>query len=426
MDYFEYKGGELHCEGVPVATIAAEHGTPLYVYSSRTILEHYARLAEAFAAADPLICFSVKSCANLAVLRLLAGAGSGFDVVSGGELYRAMKAGGDPAKIVFAGVAKGDDEIVEALRAGIAFFNVESAAELENISRLAAAEGVKARVALRVNPDVDPQTHKYITTGKAENKFGIDLEAAGRIARDAGGLGAVSLEGVHMHIGSQITLVEPYVEALEKVVAFVKKHRSEAAPLTHVNIGGGFGIFYKEHEAKPPAEFADRMLPILEAAGVRLIMEPGRFIVGNAGVMLTTVRYVKETGAKRFLLVDAGMNDLVRPTLYDAFHETWPVAADVPPPSRSEPDAEYAGLEEADVVGPVCESGDFLAKARPLPGLERGDVLAVFSAGAYGFTMSSNYNARPRAAEVLVEGDSFRLVRRRETYEDLVAPEDGN
>jgi len=411
---------------VSVSAIAAEYGTPVYVYSARTILEHYRRLAEAFAPADPLICFSVKSCGNLAVLKLLAGAGSGFDVVSGGELFRALKAGADPAKIVFAGVAKGDAEIAEALRAGIAFFNVESRAELENISRLAAETGVIARVALRVNPDVDPKTHKYITTGKAENKFGIDLETASSIARTVGDLGSVSLEGVHMHIGSQITLVEPYVEALRKVVDFVAAHRSDAAPLTHVNIGGGFGIFYKEHEARTPAEFAEELVPILASAGARLIMEPGRFIVGNAGIMLTTVRYVKQSGPKRFVLIDAGMNDLVRPTLYDAFHEIWPARADVPPPSRSEPDAEYTGLEEADVVGPVCESGDFLAKDRPMPQLGRGDVLAVFSAGAYGFTMSSNYNARPRAAEVLVEGDSFRLVRRRETYEDLVAPEDGN
>lgn len=432
MDHFAYRNGELHCEAVPVARIAAEVGTPVFIYSRATILHHYRALIEAFAEVDPLICYSVKANGNLAILQLLAAAGAGFDVVSGGELHRALAAGGRPERIVFAGVGKTDTEMEQAIAAGILLFDVESEAELAALASVASRLGSTARVALRVNPDVDPRTHTYITTGKRGTKFGIDLETAGRLVRNWPVGRQAHLAGLHMHIGSQITAVQPYVDALFRVAAVAEAARAAGHHLEYLNLGGGFGIFYRDHEALPAQAFARELVPLIRRIGLKTLMEPGRFIVGNAGILLTRVTFVKEAGPRRFVIVDAAMNDLLRPTLYQAYHKVWPVRAGGPPPDEGTDGVRrldvggadtLAEPEMVDVVGPICESGDFLAQDRLLPPVSRGDLLAIFSAGAYGMSMASNYNARPRAAEVLVEGDAFRLVRRRETYADLLAPE---
>jgi len=418
MDFFKYVQGELWCEKVRAAEIARQAGTPVYVYSRATVEWHYAKLVEAFTWADPLLCYSVKACSNLAVLKVLADLGSGFDVVSAGEIYRALKAGADPAKIVFAGVGKTDAEMDYALRAGIHMFTVESEPELEALEAVAAKANVKARVSLRVNPDVDPKTHTYVSTGKRESKFGVDLERAGRMLARRADFPHVELAGVHVHIGSQITSAAPYVEALQRVARFVEGQERAGVRLESIDIGGGFGIFYRGGEALPAAEFAAAVKPVLAPLKRRILMEPGRFIVGNAGVLLARVTYVKDSGDKRFVIVDAAMNDLLRPSLYHAEHRIWPVA------SATGPEVASAELPRADIVGPVCESGDFLALDRPFPHVRRGDLVAVFSAGAYGMTMSSNYNARPRAAEVLVTGkNSWRIVRERETLQDLIERE---
>ena len=470
MDHFAYRNGELYCEDVPVARIASEVGTPLYVYSRATVLHHYEALSQAFAAVDPLICYSVKANPNLAILTLLAQAGAGFDVVSGGELFRVLKAGGRPDEIVFAGVGKTDAEMEQALQAGILMFDVESEPELDALADCARRLETCARVALRVNPDVDPHTHTYIATGKRGTKFGIDLETAFRLASEWPAGDRVRLAGVHMHIGSQITEVAPYVEALTKVAKFVEHVAAAGHEIEYLNLGGGFGIFYREHEAPPAAAFAERLVPMLRRLGRKVVMEPGRFIVGNAGILLTRVTFVKTAGPTRFVIVDAGMNDLIRPTLYQAYHKIWPVRASSGPPDiaenspqrtqRTQRTQTRAGIQNpefeesrmaavrildssnssnssnsfpsassassavnCDVVGPICESGDFFAKDRPLPPVARGDLLSIFSAGAYGMSMASNYNARCRAAEVLVEGATWRLIRRRESYSDLIAPE---
>ena len=437
MDHFTYRNGELHCEDVAVSAIAAETGTPVFVYSTATLLHHFRALADAFAEVDPLICYSVKANGNLAVLRVLREAGAGFDVVSGGELHRALAAGAASDRIVFAGVGKTDAEMAQALTAGILMFDVESEAELIALAAVAQRLGVTAPVALRVNPDVDPHTHTYITTGKRGTKFGIDLEAAAALARDWPAGDHARLVGIHMHIGSQITEVAPYTDALAKVAALVADVTAAGHALEYLNLGGGFGIFYRDHEAPSAAEFAEQMVPFIRDIALKPIMEPGRFIVGNAGVLLTRVTFLKQAGPRRFVIVDAAMNDLLRPTLYQAYHKIWPVQADGPPPDVEEGadtvhSLDVGGAEAlsepedlVDVVGPICESGDFFAKDRALPPVARGDLLSVFSAGAYGMSMASNYNARPRAAEVLVNGADVRLIRRRETYDDLIAPEQG-
>lgn len=429
MDYFRYVRGELMAEEVPVRDLAERHGTPLYVYSARTILEHYRKLRDAFVEVPglprpPLLCYSVKANSNLSILKLMKDEGAGFDVVSGGELYRALKVGADPSTIVFAGVGKTDEEIALGLDRGILLFNVESEEELANLERLAGARGRTARAALRVNPDVDPQTHTYISTGKKETKFGVDLERAKRILEGARGLKHVRLSGLHVHIGSQITKVDPYVETLQRILAFLPECRARGAAIEWLDIGGGFGIWYKDKTARPAAEIARAVVPILARANCSVILEPGRFIVGNAGILLTRVVYVKESGDKKFVICDAGMNDLVRPTLYGAYHRIWPALAD-PSVSGEPPDEEQWPGPAAitDVVGPICESGDFFAKERRLPPLRRGDLVAIFSAGAYGFAMASNYNSHPRPCEVLVSGRQERVVTARETYEDLVRNE---
>lgn len=427
MDRFDYLDGRLVCEDVPVADLAAEYGTPLYVYSAGTFRDHYGRLAEAFAALDPLICYSVKVCSNVHILRLLAEMGSGFDLVSGGELYRVLEAGGDPARCCFAGVAKTDDEIRFALDKGIHLFTVESEAELSNLARLAAETGRPARAALRVNPDVDPKTHRFITTGKKEAKFGVDLARAERAFADFAVSDAarhVALAGVHIHIGSQITAVEPYVEAVTKALELVARLRDAGHEVTTLDIGGGFAAHYENEEALAAEAFAEALVPLIEPAGVRFIMEPGRFIAGNAGLLVTKVQYVKAGGEKKFLLCDTGMHHLIRPALYGSYHPIWPVEpAEGFVPEGRPVDAPREGAEAVDVVGPICESTDFFAKERPLPPVARGDLLAVFAAGAYGMTMASEFNSFPRPAEVLVDGSQVRLIRRRGTYADLVEPE---
>jgi len=441
MDYFNYLKGELRAEGVPVQEIAEKHGTPVYVYSARTILEHYRKLRDAFAglrraeaaaataaqasASDsPLICYSIKANSNLSILKLMKDEGSGFDVVSGGELYRALKVGADPKKIVFAGVGKTDEEIVYALEQGILLFNVESEEALGNVDRIAGKLGKKAPVALRVNPDVDPQTHTYISTGKKETKFGVDLQRARRILASARELRNVQVAGLHVHIGSQITKVEPYVETLQRIAAFLPECEALGVKVEWLDIGGGFGIWYKDKLAKPAREIAAAVLPLLQKMGCKVLLEPGRFIVGNAGILVTRVVYVKESGDKKFVICDAGMNDLIRPTLYSAYHRIWPVRTDAQHTGEVPDEERWAGpASVTDVVGPICESGDFFAKERRLPPLRRGDLVCVFSAGAYGYAMASNYNSHARPCEVMVAGKDVQVVTRRESMEDLVRNE---
>ena len=421
MDYFHYKNRELYCEDVSAAELAATYGTPLWVYSKRTLLHHLHAVQTAFADVDPVICYSVKSNSNLGVLKVMQEAGSSFDVVSAGEFYRVKMAGADTSKIIFAGVGKTDDEIRYALENNVLMFNVESEAELDVIASIAASMERVAPVALRLNPDIDAKTHAKTTTGKKGNKFGMDIERAEQLADKVLKNRQLSLRGIHMHLGSPILTTEPYAAAVVKAVEVVDKYRKMGHDTRWINLGGGFGIHYRKQEALPASAYAEVIVPTVKAAGCRLALEPGRFIVGNAGVLLSQVIFTKREGGKLFVIQDAAMNDLVRPAMYDSFHRIWPVKAVVDPPADYE--VEIAGCEPADVVGPICESGDFLAKGRWLPPLARGDLMCTFSAGAYGMAMSSNYNSRPRGAEVLVDGANHKLVRRRETFEDLVAHE---
>jgi diaminopimelate decarboxylase len=421
MDYFHEKRGSLLCEETPLAAVARGAGTPCFVYSRRTLELHYDRLVAAFSGVDLLPCFSVKANSNLAVLDLLRRRGSGFDVVSAGELHRVLRIGADPRRVVFAGVGKTAEEMAAGLDAGILAFNVESPGELDLLERVARRRRRRADVALRVNPDVDPRTHTYISTGKRESKFGIDVEAAGALAAGLPRRKWLRMTGVHAHIGSQITEVGPHTEAVRKVVAFARSARGAGNPVSLLNMGGGFGVYYRGGEARPADEFGEAIVPLVEAEGLRLLLEPGRFIMGNAGVLVTKVLFVKESGDRRFVVVDAAMNDLVRPALYGAHHRVWPVRAPFP-----EAEAEKRPAAETvvcDVVGPICETGDFLAKDRRLPPVEEGDLLCIFTAGAYGRVMSSNYNSRPRAPEVMVDGARWQVVRDRETVEDLVRGE---
>lgn len=423
MDAFRYRNGALFCEDVPAAALAERFGTPLYVYSRRTFIDHFERLRTAFAALDPLICYSIKCCQNLHICRLLREHGSGFDVVSGGELYRALQAGADPSKIVFAGVGKTKREILEAFAAGIGLFNVESESELAQLAELAAAQGRTADGALRVNPDVDPHTHRYTTTGKKETKFGVDLERAADVFRRHGRESPVRLRGIHLHIGSPVHDVEAYGRSLDRGLELIDALRRDGLAIDTLDIGGGFGAHYRGDEAPGWDAYAGEIVPRLAGRGLRVILEPGRTIAANAGVLLARVLHVKSSGEKRFVIVDASMNELIRPALYGAYHFAWPVAAGEFVPQSRGAEQPFSGLIRCDVVGPVCESGDFLAQDRPLPPVQRGDLVAVFTAGAYAMVMASQYNSRPRAAEVLVDAGDARLIRRRETYEDLVAAE---
>ena len=411
MHDFQYKGDELYCEGIPIQAIASEIGTPFYLYSLNTLERHFRAFQNAFSEVDHLVCFSAKANSNIAILRIFTRMGGGVDVVSGGELFRAMKAGTRPEKIVYSGVGKRLDEIEYALEFPILMFNVESSQELVTMDRIAGRMGTKAPVALRVNPDVDPRTHPYISTGMKENKFGINFQKSLEEYRLAKSLPNVQVIGVSCHIGSQLTEVDPFVEAVQRIKELVQKLRAEGMTIRYLDMGGGLGITYKEEEPPHPMEYAQALLKELRGIDCTLILEPGRVIVGNAGILVTKVLYVKTGDEKNFIIVDGAMNDLIRPSLYGSYQRIQPV-------QRVD-----RGEIVADVVGPICESGDFLAKDRKLPNVEQGDLLAVMSAGAYGFSMSSNYNSRPRAAEVLVARDKFYLIRQREDYDDLIRGE---
>jgi len=425
MDHFVYRDRTLFCEDVPVPELAEAYGTPLYVYSRATLLRHLGEIQAAFAPADPIIAYSVKSNPNLSICKLMAEHGSGFDVTSGGELYRALRAGSKGSKIVFAGVGKSDAEMKYGLENGVFLFNVESEAELLALGEVAKGMGVKAPVALRVNPDLPPKTHVKTDTSVKGVKFGLDIETVVDVAKSVVGHPGLALVGVHMHLGSPILKADPYEAGAAKAVALVKAFRAQGHDIRFLNMGGGFGIHYRKQEALPASVFAEAILPAVRETGCKLVLEPGRFIVGNAGILVSRVVFTKETGGKRYVIQDAAMNDLIRPTLYDSFHRIWPVRPRPEVPERPDDyEVDIPGTIKQDVVGPVCESGDFLAKGRNLPEVRRGDLLATFSAGAYGMAMSSNYNSRLRAAEALVTGRTHRLIRRRETFRDLVACED--
>ncbi|MFA5239123.1 MAG: diaminopimelate decarboxylase [Phycisphaerae bacterium] len=424
MDCFCYKNGKLFAENTEVERIIAKVGTPVYIYSKATFTDHLQKVQKAYSQLDTTVCYSVKACGNISILKILAEAGSGFDIVSGGELYRALQAGAEPSKIVYAGVGKTDKEIIEALNAGIGYFNIESEAEMENLIRLATQQGKCPKAALRINPDVDPKTHTYTTTGKKETKFGVDIERARKVFADYGKNKAVKLCAIHIHLGSAGKTVEPYVEAVEKALVLIDRLRSDGFTIEAIDMGGGYGADYTTDTAPAAADYAAAIVPLLKGRNLKLILEPGASIAANAAILVTQVLYLKSSGSKRFVIVDAGMNDLIRPPLYNAFHFIWPakVENEFVPCSR-EKDLQLAGTEVVDVVGPICEGADFFAKDRALPPVKRGDLLSIFTAGAYGFTMSSNYNARPRPAEVLVNGSEFSVIRKRESYEDLVALE---
>jgi diaminopimelate decarboxylase len=411
MHHFEYRDGALFAEEVPVTALAEQYGTPLYVYSAATFTRHFQAFDSAFAGLDHLTCYSVKANSNLSVLKLLAGLGAGMDIVSGGELYRALKAGVSPAKIVYSGVGKRPSEIREALDAGILMFNIESVAELLKINEVAGEAGKVAKVSFRINPDVDPQTHPYISTGMKKNKFGLDIENSLEAYRMCADLANIEPIGMDCHIGSQLTSIAPFMEALDKLLDFYGRLKDMGIDIKYLDLGGGLGITYDEEEPPHPTEFGQALKEKLKGVPLKVILEPGRVIAGNAGILITEVVYTKSNPSRNFLIVDAAMNDLVRPSLYGSYHRI----AEVTPKERES--LTY------DVVGPICESGDFLARERALPAVDQGELLAVFSAGAYGFTMSSNYNSRPRACELLVDGDKVVVARKRETYEDLIDKE---
>jgi diaminopimelate decarboxylase len=421
MDYFKYQNGTLFAEEVSVEKIAGEIGTPVYIYSKATFKDHLRKIQQSYSRLDTTIRYSVKACGNINILKFMAEAGSGFDIVSGGELYRVLQAGGDPSQTVFAGVGKTDTEILEALTAGIGYFNVESEAELENLIRLAKQQGKQPKVALRVNPDVDYKTHAFITTGKKETKFGVDIERAIKVFADYGSNPVINLCAIHVHLGSGGKKIDPYVLAVEKILPLIDRLRSDGHIIEALNLGGGYGADYESDTVPSAADYAAGIVPLLKDKNIKLILEPGKSICANAGIMLTRVLYIKRGGSKKFVIVDAGMNDLIRPSLYDAFHFIWPAKVDEKfVPQKRDKALQMDGAEIVDVVGPICEGADFFAKDRTMPPTKRGDLLSVFTAGAYGFTMSSNYNARGRAAEVLVDGRNFSVIRKRETYEDLI------
>ena len=418
MHDFKYVEGELFCEEMRVEEIAPKVGTPFYLYSSKTLVDHYRKLDKAFSSLPHLVCYSLKANSNLAMCKLLAQEGAGADVVSSGELFKALKAGMPAQRIVFAGVGKTEEEIEYALKAQILMLNVESVPELDLINEVAGRLGKKAQVSLRVNPDVDPQTHAYVATGRKENKFGLSMEVARELFERRAEFTHLKMVGVHAHIGSQITSVRPYVEALQKIVVFIKDLERGGIKLEYLNVGGGMGIVYETEIPSTADEFAKALLPLIKQVKAKIILEPGRFIVGNAGILVTMVLYVKKTAVKTFIIVDAGMSDLIRPSLYGAYHEIRPTSDR----KGTMPESDKK-LIVADIVGPICESGDFFARDREIPEVEGGQLLAIFGAGAYGFSMSSNYNCRPRPPEVLVKGDKFQVIREREKYEDLIRGE---
>lgn len=412
MHEFKYVGNELYCEDLKVAEVAEKLGTPLYLYSYKTLVDHYRKLADGFQEVRPLICFSMKANSNLALCKALVKEGAGLDVVSGGELYKALRIGVDPKKIVYASVGKTAQEIEYALASDILLFNVESLPELQMVDQISGRLKRRADVSIRLNPDIDPITHTYVATARGQDKFGVDLgQAKEMFLRGFKDFPNLNLVGVHLHIGSQIIESEPFVVAIEKAITLIKELKENDVQLQWLNIGGGLGIVYHKERPQTAQEFAGKILPLLKKVALSIILEPGRFIAGNSGILVTRIVYVKATPVKNFIIIDAGMNDLLRPSLYDAYHEILPIKRE---------EAEHI---TADVVGPLCESGDFLAKDRDLPKPKPGDLLAVMGSGAYGFTMSSNYNSRPRAAEALVMEGKFYLIKERQRYEDLIKGE---
>ena len=411
MHFFQYRRNELYAEDVPVKLLAEKYGTPLYVYSYKTLVRHFRAYDDAYGTFPHIICYALKANTNGAILKLLAKEGCGADIVSGGELFRAVKAGIPGQKIVYAGVGKTEDEIRFALRSRVLMFNVESADELKEIDRVAGTMKMKAPIALRINPDIDPQTHPYISTGMKEHKFGISIDDALEHYRIASRLRNIEIVGVQKHIGSQITKITPFVDAVKRILILVDELKRRKFNIRYLDIGGGLGITYLSEKPPVPSDIAKRLLPLINGRNLTLVMEPGRSIVGNAGILVTKTLYLKQGEDKTFVIVDAGMNDLMRPSLYDAYHHITPVVR------------RKRAQIKADIVGPICESGDFLAKGRMIDGVSRGEYLAVMSAGAYGMSMSSNYNSRPKAAEVMVNGNAHALVSRRGTYEDLIAQE---
>ncbi len=407
MHHFHYINGQLHCEQAPVAAIAAKVGTPFYLYSHATLSHHFRTFDAAFEGYPHIVCFAVKSNSNLAILRLMISQGAGVDIVSGGELYRSLRAGVDPRKVVYSGVGKNEAEIRLALKAGILMFNIESSQELGEISRIAGKMRTKARIALRINPDIDPQTHPYISTGLKKNKFGINIEQALADYRRAKEMPHIEVVGAACHIGSQITELNPFLEAVRRLKELIRKLEREGIHIRYLDLGGGLGITYDQETPPHPREYGAALVKELKDLDCTLILEPGRVLVGNAGILVTRVHYTKDTEAKHFIIVDAGMNDLARPSLYGSYHAIWPVV------EKDRPEV------TASLVGPICESGDFLARDRAMPAFEPGELVAVMSAGAYGFSMSSNYNSRPRVAEILVKDNAFYVIRKRETFRQL-------
>jgi diaminopimelate decarboxylase len=412
MDHFSYRHSEYHIENVALQRLAAEVGTPFYAYSRAALETNFKNYDAALAGMPHLICYAVKANANLAVLATFARLGGGFDIVTGGELYRVLKAGADPQRIVFSGVGKSDDEIRYALDTGIRMFNVESPEELAAIDRVAGSMGRKAPISLRVNPDVDPQTHPYISTGMKQSKFGVNISQARAVYAEALRRANLEVVGVDCHIGSQLTSLSPFLDAMERILPLVDELRAQGAPIRNLDFGGGLGIVYREETPPSPMVYGKAIVAAAQNRDLTLIVEPGRNLTGNAGTLVTRVLYNKAGEAKHFVIVDAGMNDLLRPSFYDAYHHIVPVHEDA-----------ARGTRTVDVVGPVCESGDFLARNRELQVVESGDLLAVMSAGAYAFAMSSQYNGRPRVPEILVDGAGYDIVRSRETFEDLVRGE---
>ena len=410
MNEFNYKNGELYAEECAVADIVAAVGTPVYIYSEKTLERHYRVFNEALREMEHLICFSVKSNSNLAILRLFSRLGGGADIVSGGELYRCLKAGMDSDRIVFSGVGKTEREISEALDANIMMFNVESEMELQRIAQVAGAKGKRAPIAIRVNPDIDPKTHPYISTGLRKNKFGIDVPRALALYRKAASMSTIEVKGIDCHIGSQLTKLSPFKETVLKLKEMIQSLEHSGIFIQWVDLGGGLGITYRDEDPPSPEAYAGSIRQVADGMSQSFIFEPGRVMAGNAGILVTQVQYIKEGTEKKFIVVDAGMNDMIRPSLYGAYQAIQPIV-------------ENRRTVKADVVGPICESGDFLAKDREVPDARPGDLLSVMSAGAYGFTMASNYNSRPRPPEILVQGDHFAVIRQRETYDDLVRGE---
>jgi diaminopimelate decarboxylase len=411
MNFFNYKNNILYAEDVAVEAIAEKVGTPLYIYSYETIKRHFLNFHNAFNSYPHIICYALKANPHGSILRSLAQLGSGADIVSGGELYRALRAGVPAQKIVYAGVGKTDDEIRYALSSGILLFNVESAEELENINSIASEMNIKASVALRVNPDIDPQTHPYISTGLKKHKFGIPINEALEFYSQAQKLSFIEIWGIHKHIGSQITQIDPFVEALKKVLVLSDDLLKQGIEVKYIDIGGGLGIRYNDETPLEPSALAQKILPLMKQKNMTLILEPGRSIVGNSGILVTKVLYRKKGEGKKFIIVDAGMNDMLRPSLYDAYHHIIPVKK------------QRKKLVIADIVGPICETGDFLARQREIEEPQRGELLAVMSAGAYGISMSSHYNSRPKVAEVLVKGNEFFVISQREQYRDMIKQE---